>query len=66
MRRENGLRRFTISFLRVKNLAGGGDGRLGVEAAQSSVLLVGSGKEMQEWNEQKLPKVLAGYSGGRC
>ena len=24
-----------------------------------------SGKEMQEWNEQKLPKVLPGYSGGR-
>ena len=22
-------------------------------------------KEMQEWNEQKLPKVLPGYSGGR-
>ena len=22
-------------------------------------------KEMQEWHEQKLPKVLAGYSGGR-
>ena len=22
-------------------------------------------KEMQEWNEQRLPKVLAGYSGGR-
>ena len=23
------------------------------------------GKEMQEWNEQKLPKALLGYSGGR-
>ena len=23
------------------------------------------GKEIQEWNEQKLPKVLLGYSGGR-
>ena len=22
-------------------------------------------KEIQEWNEQKLPKVLPGYSGGR-
>ena len=23
------------------------------------------GKERQEWNEQKLPKALLGYSGGR-
>ena len=27
--------------------------------------LVESEKEMQEWNEQKLPKVLFGNSGGR-
>ena len=27
--------------------------------------VVGSEKEMQEWYEQKLPKVLPGYSGGR-
>ena len=26
---------------------------------------VESDKEMQEWNEQNLPKVLPGYSGGR-
>ena len=28
-------------------------------------ILVESEKEMQGWNEQKLPKVLPGYSGGR-
>ena len=27
--------------------------------------VVERGKERQEWNEQKLPKVLPGYSGGR-
>ena len=27
--------------------------------------LVEREKEIQEWNEQKLPKVLPGYSGGR-
>ena len=27
--------------------------------------VVERGKEKQEWNEQKLPKVLPGYSGGR-
>ena len=27
--------------------------------------VVDRGKEIQEWNEQKLPKVLLGYSGGR-
>ena len=27
--------------------------------------MVERGKEMQEWNPQKLPKVLPGYSGGR-
>ena len=27
--------------------------------------MVERGKEIQEWNEQKLPKVLFGYSGGR-
>ena len=27
--------------------------------------VVERGKEMQEWNEQKLPKMLLGYSGGR-
>ena len=27
--------------------------------------VVERGKEMQEWNEQKLPKLLLGYSGGR-
>ena len=27
--------------------------------------LIESEKEMQEWSEQKLPKVLPGYSGGR-
>ena len=27
--------------------------------------LVEREKEMQEWTEQKLPKVLPGYSGGR-
>ena len=26
--------------------------------------VVERGKEIQEWNEQKLPKVLPGYSGG--
>ena len=27
--------------------------------------VVERGKEIQEWNEQKLPKALPGYSGGR-
>ena len=27
--------------------------------------VVERGKERQEWNEQKLPKALPGYSGGR-
>ena len=27
--------------------------------------VVGREKEMQEWNEQELPKTLPGYSGGR-
>ena len=27
--------------------------------------LVECEKEIQEWNEQKVPKVLPGYSGGR-
>ena len=27
--------------------------------------MVERGKERQDWNEQKLPKALPGYSGGR-
>ena len=30
-----------------------------------SLLVESEKKEMQEWSEQKLPKVLPGYSGGR-
>ena len=34
-------------------------------AEQSSVFLWSRDTEVQEWNEQKMPKVLPGYSGGR-
>ena len=32
---------------------------------KAASFVVERGKEMREWNEQKLPKVLPGYSGGR-
>ena len=35
-----------------------------VKAAQTGVLFVERQRKIQEWNEQKLPKELPGYSGG--
>ena len=65
LRRLNDYVCHCVQQPRRKTLADGGDGRLCVEAAQSSVHVVEREEEMQEWNEQKLPKVLPGCSGGR-
>ena len=32
---------------------------------EAVTFVVQRGKETQEWNEQKLPKALPGYNGGR-
>ena len=49
-----------------KNLTDEGGGRLRVERPHKAVsFVVERDKEIQEWNEQKLPKVLLGYSEGR-
>ena len=68
--RENGLRRFNDYVIVCNSLK--------VKISQMEVVedfesrphksvpfVIERGKEMQEWNEHKLPKVPPGYSGGR-
>ena len=69
VRKENELKRFTTKLLRVRaskkilQMEVEEDFESSPHKALSFV--VEREKEMQEWNEQKLPKVLPRYSGGR-
>ena len=68
--RMNGPIRFTSTLLHVNRLKGKISQTEVMEDFESTPhkavpCVVGREKEMQEWNEQKLPKVLPGYSGGR-
>ena len=61
----NGLKEAMVTSLRRKDLTDGGGGRFESRPHKAISSVVKGETEMKEWNEQKMPKVLPGYSGGR-